>query len=93
MMSGPNYETPAEIRMLKFLGADAVGMSTIPEATTASRLGLEVLGVSCITNAAAGLSKTPLSHREVGETAARVESEFVDWLHRLLLVVNEQNAD
>lgn len=84
MMSGPNYETPAEVRMLRGLGADAVGMSTVPEAIAASELGMEVLGVSCITNAAAGLSDAPLSHHEVGQTAARVEPQFVEWMWSVL---------
>lgn len=84
MMSGPNYETPAEVRMLQRLGADAVGMSTVPEAIVASDLGMEVLGVSCITNAAAGLSDTPLSHHEVGQTAASIEPQFVEWMWQLI---------
>jgi purine-nucleoside phosphorylase len=75
-MLGPSYETPAEIRMLKTLGAHAVGMSTVLEVIAASHLGLEVLGVSCITNLAAGLSTTKLSHDEVKETATRVEEDF-----------------
>ncbi len=73
---GPSYETPAEIRMLKTLGAHAVGMSTVHEVIAASHMGMEVLGISCITNLAAGLSGTKLSHDEVKETATRVEQEF-----------------
>ncbi|MEP3480755.1 MAG: purine-nucleoside phosphorylase [Fuerstiella sp.] len=84
MMSGPNYEAPAEIRMLRGLGCQAVGMSTIPEALAAARRGIEVLGISCITNVAAGLSDQPLDHSEVSETAGSVETEFVDWLFRLV---------
>ena len=70
-LSGPSYETPAEIRALRTMGADMVGMSTVPEATEARRLGMKVLGFSFITNQAAGLSKNPLSHQEVIETSAR----------------------
>lgn len=73
---GPSYETPAEIRMLRTLGAQAVGMSTVFEVIAASHLGLEVLGISCITNLAAGLSSQKLSHDEVKETATRVEAAF-----------------
>jgi purine-nucleoside phosphorylase len=76
MMSGPNFETPAEINMLKTLGADAVGMSTVPEVIAARHSGMRVCGVSCITNYAAGISKTALSHEEVFETASRVKNEF-----------------
>lgn len=70
-LSGPSYETPAEIRALRTMGADMVGMSTVPEATEANRLGMKVLGLSFITNQAAGLSQNPLSHQEVIETSAR----------------------
>lgn len=87
MMSGPNYETPAEIRMLQGLGCQAVGMSTIPEALAAASRGIDVLGISCITNVAAGLSDQPLNHAEVSETAGSVETEFVDWLFRLVKLI------
>lgn len=74
--TGPSFETPAEIRAFAALGADAVGMSTVPEAIVARKLGLRVLGLSCITNAAAGLSAGLLSHEEVSETAERVRPQF-----------------
>ncbi|MEJ7595783.1 MAG: purine-nucleoside phosphorylase [Planctomycetaceae bacterium] len=80
MMTGPNYETPAEIRALQRLGADAVGMSTVPEALAAASLGMRVLGVSCITNVAAGLSTKSLNHAEVTATAAAIERPFTNWL-------------
>ena len=75
-LSGPNYETPAEIRMLRALGADAVGMSTACEATAARHMGMEICGVSCITNMAAGILDRPLDHQEVQETADRVKDQF-----------------
>ena len=74
---GPSYETPAEIRYLRALGADAVGMSTVHEAIVARHMGLEVLGLSCITNMAAGVLPEPLRHEEVMETAERVKGRFV----------------
>jgi purine-nucleoside phosphorylase len=79
-LSGPSYETPAEIRMLAALGADAVGMSTVPEAICARHMGVRVAGISCVTNLAAGISKQPLSHREVTETADRVKNDFIKLL-------------
>ena len=75
-MPGPNYETPAEIRALGILGADAVGMSSVPEVITASHCGLKVLGVSCITNLAAGISKNKLTQAEVFETADKSGEKF-----------------
>ena len=73
---GPTYETPSEVRMLERLGADAVGMSTVPETIVARAIGMRVAGVSCITNLACGLSMHPLSHEEVLETGRRVEGAF-----------------
>jgi purine-nucleoside phosphorylase len=75
-LSGPTYETPAEIRAFRTLGADAVGMSTIPEVVAAAHMGIPVLGISCITNMAAGVLKQKLTHQEVIDTTARVEKEF-----------------
>ena len=84
-LSGPTYETPAEIRMFRLLGADAVGMSTVPEAIAARHQGMKVLGISCITNLAAGLSGGLINHEEVIETGARVADAFKELLRRVIL--------
>ena len=81
---GPSYETPAEIRFFRTIGADAVGMSTVPEAIVARHMGVEVLGISCITNPAAGVLPAPLVHDEVMEVANRVRAEFSALLEAII---------
>ena len=83
-LPGPSYETPAEIHMLRAAGADAVGMSTVPEAIVARHMGMNVLGISCITNMAAGISEHPINHEEVMETGRRVRETFTQLLRRVI---------
>ncbi len=82
--TGPSYETPAEIKMARVIGADAIGMSTVPEAIAARHMKLRVLGLSCITNMAAGVSKRPLDHREVIEVGQRVQAALMDVLGMII---------
>jgi purine-nucleoside phosphorylase len=84
VLSGPSYETPAEVRMLKMLGCDACGMSTIPEVVASHQMGVRVLGVSLISNLAAGIAEHPLTHKEVMETGARVADEFARLIRAVL---------
>jgi len=83
--TGPNYETPAEVRMARIWGGDAVGMSTAVEAMAANHMGMEVCGISCITNMAAGISKVQLDHKEVQETADRVAKTFKELLRKIIV--------
>lgn len=83
-MKGPCFETPAEIRAIRTLGADAVGMSTVPEAIVAKHSGLRVVAVSCITNMAAGVTDNKLSHEEVKETADRIKGQFKEIIKEYL---------
>lgn len=83
-VSGPSYETPAEIRAFRVLGADAVGMSTVPEAIVARHMGIEVLGISCISNMAAGILPQPLTEEEVIETTGRVRAQFIALLEGII---------
>lgn len=83
-MPGPTYETPAEVRMLQIVGADATGMSTVPEVCVARHMGARVIGISCITNQAAGITGQELSHEEVTETANRVRTKFEALLDAIL---------
>lgn len=89
-LPGPNYETPAEIHLMRNIGADAVGMSTVPEAIVARHMDMEVLGISCITNMAAGISDEPINHEDVIATGDRVRQHFTDLLRRVIVGINER---
>ncbi len=88
--AGPSYETPAEIRMSRTLGADAVGMSTVPEVIAARHMGIRLLGISCITNMAAGVLKKKLDHKEVLEVGEKVKAGLMDVLGRILIEAAKQ---
>ena len=89
-LAGPSYETPAEIHLLRSLGADAVGMSTVPEVIVARQMNIEVLGISCITNMAAGISDQPINHEEVMATGDRVRETFTQLLRRVVSRVSSR---
>lgn len=87
MFSGPTYETPAEVKMAKILGGDAVGMSTVPEVIVANHSGIKTVGISCLTNMAAGILDQPLNHEEVIETSNRVKNDFIKLMNRVIELI------
>lgn len=86
--TGPIYETPAEIKMLRTLGGDAVGMSTVPEVIVAGHAGIRVLGISCISNMAAGILDQPLTHDEVIETTEKVRENFLQFVKKIIQTIS-----
>ena len=87
MMSGPTYETPAEIRMLRTIGTDAVGMSTVPEVIVANHSQIKVIGISCLTNMAAGILTQPLNHQEVIDTSKKAQTNFIKLMKGIIEVL------
>lgn len=87
MFSGPTYETPAEVRFAKFMGGDAVGMSTVPEVIVANHCGIKTVGISCLTNMAAGILNQPLNHEEVIETSAKVKNDFIKLMNKVIEII------
>lgn len=87
--TGPTYETPAEVRMLRAIGGDAVGMSTVPEVIVARHAGMKVLGISCISNMAAGILDQPLNHEEVIETTEKVKSHFLQYVKEIVAAIGK----